>query len=456
MHSSKLIDVLKKLDAAKVNSLAQYINTVNTNKNNISFRLFNAIKKYHPEYAETKIDKKKIFSLLYPEKNYNEKRMLQVMSELLKTIEEFIVYSYTQKNILQKQYCLLQFYIDHNLLKYFETEFRRTLELVAETPEDTELLAFKFKLELLNIQYQVEFDNRYCNYQKLSDALNDFSLSQHYKLDNLCLINLYNNVEKNNGTSVLLELHHLLNDLLQKPDDAKYYSVKKQVLTDGFKIAKDELKTVVFIAVDYCIRKINKKQDEFLGELLGWYDFLIEENIVLESNNIISLALFKNYITISLRLNKKEKANEFLEKFKNHIDIRNRTDVYNYNKSNLLFHEGNFESSLVLLNKTRFKDIFYKISAKRLYIKIYYELTKANNKYEDVLESALNAFKKYVYTSQELTETIRARNKSFYKYMNKLIRLRFGEKQYFKSLMNDIKKDIECADREWILEKIEE
>jgi hypothetical protein len=58
-------------------------------------------------------------------------------------------------------------------------------------------------------------------------------------------------------------------------------------------------------------------------------------------------------------------------------------------------NKKDYDNALTLLVSIKYKDIFYKVSAKRLYLKIYYELSTNNQKrYFDVFDSALNAYKK--------------------------------------------------------------
>lgn len=452
MYQSKLIQVIKKFDAAKINNFSQYINAFKLKRFNTSVKLFEHIKNEYPDFTSKKIDKKNVHDILFPLKTYDEKRLLAAMSDLLKIVEEYIAFSYAKKNRLENQYYLLQFYLENNMMKYFESTYRQTEDILLESPEDADVLSFKYKLEMLYIQYQLKYNYRYSNYQNAYNTLKDFTVSQHYKLDNLCLINLYNNIDKDNINSRLAKIHQSLNEILLEFNDGKYYECKSAILQSIAYVSKDELRTLVIILVDYCIKKINRKEDVFINELLELYNFLIKEEIVFEPNNTISSALVKNYVTISIRLNKIQEATSFIEKFKLHIDVNERDDVYNFNKSNLLFHQGKSENALLLLNQTKYKDIFYKVSAKRLYIKIYYEFCSQNKKrYHDVLDSSLNAFKKYIYTSQELSDSVRIRNKSFYKYVNKLMNINKNEKKKIAVLLNDVKKDMDCSDREWIL-----
>ncbi len=122
-----------------------------------------------------------------------------------------------------------------------------------------------------------------------------------------------------------------------------------------------------------------------------------------------------------------------------------------------MFHQHKLEDALVLLNTAKYKDIFYKIDSKRLYIKLYFELSKENEKrYFDVLDSTINAFKKYVYTTKEITEEFRERNKNFYKYITKLVNLPANEKAKLTALRDEINKDFTCSDKDWLLNKIVE
>ncbi|MFN8283016.1 MAG: hypothetical protein U0U67_07355 [Chitinophagales bacterium] len=457
MYNSKLLDVFRKFDETKINNFSQYINIYKSKRENATIKLFELISNEFPNFDSKKLEKKKAHKYLFPTKTYDEKRMLNSMSDLLKITEEFIAYSYAKNNQLENQFYLLQFYLENDLTKFFESTYKNTKEIISKEPENMEILAFSYKLAWLNLHYQLKYNTRYANYQEAQNTLNDFVISQQYKLDTLCFTNLYNDVTKEKELSSLATFYQSLHQLIIEQKEAYYFQNKEAIFQKFSGISKNELKLIVTIIIDYCIRKINQKEAYFNNELLVWYDFLEEQNIILEANNTISAAIVKNYISVATHDKQFERAINFIERFHSFLDETEKEDVYNYNKATILFHQNKLEDALVLLNTAKYKDIFYKIDSKRLYIKLYFELSKINEKrYFDVMDSTINAFKKYVYTTKEITEPFRERNKNFYKYINKLINLPANEKAKLTTLKEEINKDNACSDKDWLLNKISE
>ncbi len=457
MYQSKLLDVIRKFDTTKINIFSQYINIYKTKKENSTIKLFELIHAEFPNLDSKKLEKNKVHHKLFPAKTYDEKRMLNCMSDLFKITEDFIAYSFLKTNQPENQFALLHFYLENDLNKFFDATYKETQELITKMPEDMELLAFKYKLGWVYLHYQLKYNSRYANYQEVFDTLNDFTISQKNKLDVLSKINLYDDIKKDASVSFLSNFYTLLNQLIVEQNDDNYFKNKKKIQQHYAEISKSELKIIVTILFDYCIQKINQKIELFNTELLEWYDFLNEQQIILEVNNTISSATVKNYVTLAIHAKQFDRANNFLEKFNSHLGEAEKEDVYNFNKANILFYQNKLEDALVLLNTAKYKDIFYKIDSKRLYIKLYFELSKENEKrYFDVLDSTINAFRKFVYTTKEITEEFRIRNKNFYKHIAKLINLHKGEQTKITTLKKEIEKAAACSDKDWLLQKTAE
>lgn len=455
MHNSKLFDVLNTFDQNLMNHFNLYLNYYRAKNDNATIRLFDYIYAIYPNLQSTKLTKEAVHTALFPDKKFDEKRVLNTMSDLLSWTEEFIAFYASRNNKVNNSFHLLQYYLEHDLNKQFESLYKELHETIEQTPEDMTTLIFSYQLEMLNVSYQLKYDKRSSNYQNSYNALNNLIHSEQKKLDNLFLVNLYTDIDRNIIDSKIAEIHSAINKLLNHEDATidDYTVTKNKLLKHAHSIAKDELLTAIVIVVNYCIDKINRKQSHYNQELIFWYDCMIENNCILDINGTISSAIVKNYITISIRLNDIQKAASFLEKYAEYLEEREKEDVYNYNKANLLFYKNKYEDALVLLTTAKYKDIFYKLSAKRLNIKIYFALVAHQEKvYVDVLDSALNAFKKYIYTTKEITENIRTRNKSFYKYAARLSNLHKNEKSKLAQLQNDITQDTECADRDWLLD----
>lgn len=457
MHNSKLFDIISKFDKNRINQLNQYLNLYRIKKENAVIRLFNHIYSNFTQLESAKFEKSAVHKLLFPDKEYDEKRVVNAMSDLLALTEAFIAYQASSEDDIRNKFHLLRFYLEHDLNKQFESKFAELKIQIEHSPEDMSLLIYKYQLEMLHITYQLKYNKRSSNYQNSYTALNNLVYSQQKKMDNLFIINLYNDIDKTIINSKLAKLHTELNKLLQSSDfnEENYILFKMKCLDDLPRLSIEESVSIIVIMINICIDRINAKDTVFNAELLYWYDYLIERDNILELNGTISSAIVKNYITICLRLNKANDAEYFLEKFADYLDPAEKEDVYNYNKANILFYKQEYDEAQAYLTTVKFKDIFYKLSVKRMYIKIYFCMVRQNkNKYVEVLDSSLNAFKKYIYTTKEITETVRNRNKSFYKYISKLTNIHYSDKPKLQHLKSEILHDTSCADRDWLIEII--
>lgn len=98
--------------------------------------------------------------------------------------------------------------------------------------------------------------------------------------------------------------------------------------------------------------------------------------------------------------------------------------------------------------QSKFTDVFYKLSSRVLQIKTYAELTLSNNGFDDVLESCLNAFKKFIYTNKEISENYASNYKNFYKVMNKILSL---TKEDAASYLEEIRQLKPLTENEWLV-----
>jgi hypothetical protein len=195
---------------------------------------------------------------------------------------------------------------------------------------------------------------------------------------------------------------------------------------------------------------VNAKDEPFTAYLFQLFELLIQHNLLLEDNKTITAAIYKNITTIGLRLNKLSFIENFLEEYKVYLPTENKEDVYLYNKANLLFYQKKHEDVLMHLRNSKFKDVFYKLSSRRLQIKVYYTLLKTDESYFEILQSSNNAFKKYVYTNEEVTDNYKEGNKNFLKFALKLLEL--NKKQQSKTIdfLAELESANQVAEYDWL------
>jgi len=143
---------------------------------------------------------------------------------------------------------------------------------------------------------------------------------------------------------------------------------------------------------------------------------------------------------------------KFLEEYKEFLPIEVREDVYLYNKANLLFYQKKHGAVLDTLRNSKFKDIFYKLSSKRLQIKVFYSLLEKDESYFDILQNTLNAFKKYIYTNNEVTENYKEGNKNFLKLTYKLLELDKKQQDKIIDFFFELDNTSQIAEYDWLKE----
>ncbi len=451
MQQSKLINFFKQLSANEFLSLKGFIKANCKNKKCI--QLFDIIAKQYPiKLDSSTLTKQKVFAKLLPNEHYNDNKLLKLMSELYRNIEQFIITETVSKDVAYQKMALIQYYFNHSLDSPITQEIKEINAYFQTQKLATKQFADKIKLEEILLNINEKENNRYVSYQALFDSLTHYYQTSNIKIKNLSLINLKNDVVENETKNPIYIIHAKLNFLLTTDDEINYLSYFNLLKSYQTEIAPIELKTGIIILADYCIKKINAKQQPFVLHLFNLYNLLIQHQIILEDNHTIIPAIYKNIVTISLRLNKLSFTEKFIEEYKEFLPIEIKEDVYLYNKANLLFYQKEYDKVLQSLRTSKFKDVFYKLSSRRLQIKVFYTLLKKDETYFEILQNTLNAFKKYIYTNDEVTENYKEGNKNFLRFIYKLIELDVRQQNHIIDFFYELDTVSQIAEYDWLKE----
>ena len=451
MHQSKLINFLCQLQDNEFGNLKIFIKENCKNKKCIE--LFDFIAKQYPSKLDAEIlNKRKIFQKLFPAEAYNDNKLLKLMSELYKSIEQFIISEAVKNDFAFQKLSLIQFYFNHSLDTQIPQELKELNAFLKSQKHSSKYYLEQLKLEEILLSINEKENNRYLSYQALHDSLKTFSDTYLIKLKNLSQINLKDDLKHIPVESPVFIIHTQLNHLLSTDDEANYISYFGLVKKYQHDLESSELKVCIIILIDYCIKKINAGQQIFTKHLFKLFEMMIQHQLLLEENKTITPAIYKNIITIALRLNKLSFTEKFLEEYKEYLPAENKEDIYLYNKANLLFYQKKYDYVLDYLRKAKFKDVFYKLSSRRLFIKVFYCLLQKEETYYDVLLNTMNAFKKYIYTNEEVTENYKDGNKNFLKFTYKLLELQKKNQDKIIDFFFELDNVKQIAEYDWLKE----
>ena len=208
---------------------------------------------------------------------------------------------------------------------------------------------------------------------------------------------------------------------LQQPDEEKHY--KELVLNlelNAHCFGRNELYDMYIYARNYCIRKINVGNGSYIQKLFDLYVKLIDNNVLFR-NDKISEWDYKNIVQISLRLNKIDFAENFVNAYRNYLPPDNRSNAANYNLACVHFARGKYDKTFALLQKVAFTDPYYHLGTNLLLMKSYYESGETMP-----LFNLADTVKAYVHRNKLISETNKNVYLNFVRIIKQLGRIKNG------------------------------
>lgn len=364
----KLLDFSLKNTTSNSNSTDKLIQYTITN--------LGVNKKMH----ETIFDRKAVFKEVYKDETYNEQKMNKLLSDSNKLVETYIVHQQLKDDSFYHKNALIDFYYKKGLDKNLENEIKQTENYLDSLKES---IKKQFRLIEFNEKiygYETQKNTRQSNFQKAFNVIHDYNQLAAIKFRNYSLINLHSDLETHDCNLILYRIHSLINKLLYDfaalQDFENCYQL---IIHNKNEIDAEELKECITILIAIVIKQVHNNLENAQQRLFNLFLFLIENNLVLEQDNTITAAIYKNVTTIGLYLNKIDYVDNFVETFKINLPEEIQEDVYSYNKAHLLYYKKEYDKVLQLISTTKYKDVFYRLSSRVLLIKTYYELEKKMN-----------------------------------------------------------------------------
>ena len=429
--------------------------------------LFLYIKQAYPDFNEDNMNKQNCFRKLFPKEVYDDKKIRYLLSYLKECIEQFLVIKTVKEDAIIYQKYLETELLNRGLLINFKQENIQS-ELILEKAEirDADYFYNKYQHELLQLNYIAQAANRdkKSNIEEVMIYLDKFYLAKKLQLASE-VINIKNILATEYNTFLLDEIitylkqHEYSNEAaikvylliiktLQFPDKEAHYLELASLLSDNIKLfSLKELYEIYQYLQNYCIKKINLGDTNYQRKLFENYQTQINNNILTFSGEI-SQWDFKNIVTIALRLQEYEWAEEFIFKMKEFLALSQKENAFSYNYANVLFRKGQYDKSLKMLQKVNMTDVYYKLDARSMLLKTYYEL----NEFETLNYHAL-AFKKFLRRDKIISTYQKEIYSNMITYVMKMQKAK-GIKSKIKSIKKEIAQASKTADLAWLKEAV--
>lgn len=246
--------------------------------------------------------------------------------------------------------------------------------------------------------------------------------------------------EEQPGIAVYLTLYKSL----AQPDEGDPFSGFLERLQKYQQVfTREELKSIYLMGINYCIRQINRGRKGFLQKILLLYQEGLNSEALLEQGRL-SPFTYKNIVAAALKLNESVWTETFIHDYRSKIDSPEGEGYFHFCLARLKHQQGKYREALRALIQSETVDLFTRLDAKVLQIKIYLQLEDF-----DFVEHLLDSFRQFLGRKEVLTYHKKLYG-SFIRFTRAMLRLRHGDQKKGQELLKKIQGSPAFPERNWI------
>lgn len=385
---------------------------------------------------------------------------------LLQTTEDYLAWQEWQQDAGTQRLYLLRALRRRNLSGMFEDQHQKMEKAATVQPlRHADHYRFQHELALENYQHAIQGSGRSTAEQlqqfsnlhdvsflaeKLKYACGIFShqrlLSQKVDMGLLPLVLQYVESRPDLWQYPAIAVYYHGFQALSHPEEDRHFFALKQRLTEAATcFPLPELRAVYLIGVNFCIHRINLRQEQFLREVFELYQSGLESGVFLEKGQI-TRPTYTNIAFAAMRLREFDWVLQFLNQYREHLPETQRQGAYAFNLARYYCEKGDYNQAMPLLLAMDFDDVLHNLAGKAMLAKMYWETEEIV-----ALDSLLASFSAYLRRKRQLSEQQRQAYRNFVHFLKQSLALPPGNKARKAKLRNEILLCALLAEKEWLL-----
>lgn len=489
MISSITIDTLKSLDVEEIRSFGKFIRSPYFNESPLLIKLYDALRKYYPEFSNRNLTKEKLHRKIFPGRRYNDEVLRKILSELEKLLEQYLSHSYLDKNLFDKNIFLLERLDNKRLDKLFMRKLRMLEEEYMEGENICEeyfernfaLTTKKWNhiigrggagqynahdtvLETHTARFNYFITEAIINVLKMSQ---DFvSIARFYSVDYSSTLagRLLENFDIKNFTEgyktrlpeyyPIVMIYYYNYIILSSPDadDSLYNSLKTIIFEHAGKFSEHERKIHMLFLENGCLAKIRAGRNDFLKELHDVYKIMLSKRLyVYKDSHNMTTSRFIKIVHNAIDIREFSWAENFIEKYSTELSEDAVTNVKNFAYAQLNFSKGDYSKAIEFASLAKSLTFTQNFQTKMLKLKSYYELA-----YTDEILYQLDSYRHTLQKDELSPSEAKQKFTGFMTFLNKLVKLRTGEQPSEKeiySALSELDSIKEIYEKDWLMVK---
>ncbi len=451
MRNATLVRLLEKFEKKDLREVRKWLASPMHNQRRDVAELFDYLTHCLAK-APDQLNKAAAFAVCYPGKPFDEKQVNHLMSWLLASLRDYLAWREWQSDQAQVRLFGCRALRKMDLDDAFEKEWklaRAALEALPYRDEHYHQLSHLLQRE----RYELA---------SLKRRAVDFPLSgiavhadMAYRLNKLrfeCSAEVARSVARSTAeppavpiVEPSIQLYENLQKALRDPAQEGAFFKAKHLLESNWQLFRgNERRDLYLLALNFCIRKINSGQRDFLREAFDLYRSGLDNRSLFEQGQL-SRFTYKNTVTAGLNLGEHAWVRQFIEAYRPFLHPRERHSTYCYNLAVWYFWQPDYDRAMTLLRETDFTDTLTNLDARSILLRIYFE-----RDYREALESHLDSFQSYLRRTKDIGYQ-RENYLNLIRFTKKLLRLDAKDEAGRAALRQEIGQTAGLAERDWLL-----
>lgn len=475
MQNSKLIQLFQILSETELKRFYQFLKSPFYNNNAHLVKFYLLLRGHHPAFNSSKLAYEKVFKKLFPKRDYEHQKMLNLMSDLTGLLKKYLQVLQLEKQEPLQQRLLLDAYAQHP--DWYTTLFKEINKAEQALEESAchdaayhrerfrlSQLYFnhpatdKFQLSKAQYEASIQHLDRWYIMEKLllscQTKAREKPLAETYEI--WLLPEIRERVRRDAREDPLPQAYLAMLELMEQ-EDGEAYRQLKSFLTNSFdqfepKLQRDILQSLI----NFAIARGNRGDRAFLQENLELYQFGLEKGLFL-TDGLLDDMTYISIVNVALRMGQPDWCREFIAAYEPHVDMRARKDAHSLALALWLYAARQADAALDLLQEVDFLNLYYQIQARVLMIKIYFEAFQRDDAYLDLVAAQSDAFERYLRRNKKVGREQRMALLNFAASVKRLAKLQsdvnFSEaaKEKFRAEMQELRP---LYNRSWILQQL--
>ena len=459
-----------------MNEFGKFLNSPFHNESLKMVRLFNYLKKFHPDFKSELLSRELIFRKMYGDAGFSDKKLRERFSDMMRLADDFLAIVNARKNPVRYKMFTLDEFSGRNLAVHFDKKHREIFNL-------TEKQVFKNENSLYD-DYML-YSKKIGFYQSLKPVgkrkpfFDEFSVYVEMflryftaqMLQNYSVINNIKNVinhpyEKQFYGEVMkyadeqdLERYPLIKALRlmikineNREDTASYFSLKKIYLKYHSKMSSSDkamIGTELFVHTRIMVRT---GRIDFKSECLDMMKLQIEHKTHPIENGYMKRETFLASVDTALSQGDDVWARTFIKDHSSDVAPELRKDINYWAKATMLYNEKKYEMALTEFSRIKTSDFVFYFWVKVPVSRIYYELKE----YDKVL-MLIDSYNHYTAANKLIPDYSKVWYSAYFSLLYKVtsLALKYDEHKLLK-LADEIKKSPLSSNSTWLTEKLYE